>query len=103
MGLEHTTLQTQEAVACWTEASSSGARQESKPLVGKSTVAEGLTNKTDFKQWSRSFKLLAGLEDERPKVFLDRVEAREANAPTIVPETSNAVGAPRLAQHLYAS
>lgn len=30
-------------------------------------------------------------------------EAPEANAPTIAPEASNVVGAPTLAQHLYAS
>lgn len=79
------------------------AHQESKSFIGNNMAPEGLTNKTGFKQWSRRYKLVAGGEDERFKVLLEWAEARETNAAIIIPESSNVVGAPRLAQHVYAS
>lgn len=45
---------------------------------------------------------MAGAKDERFKVLLGWAEARGSNAPTIVPESSNVLEAPFLAQHLYA-
>lgn len=41
--------------------------------------------------------------DERFKVFLEWVEAREANTPTMVPDASNMAGAAKLTQKLNAS
>lgn len=66
-------------------------------------VPQWLTKRTGFKQWSRRYKLEAGAKDERLEVLLEWAEAREVNAPTIAPESSNVQGADRLAQHLYAS
>lgn len=55
-------------------------------LVSRKHVGpEGLTSRTCFKQWGRRYKLVAGAEDDESKV-LERAEAQEATAPTIVPD-----------------
>lgn len=72
-------------------------------MVGDSVVPDIVTNKTSFKHWSRRYKLVAGAPGERFNVFVGWAQAREASAPTIVPETSKVEGARGIAQHLYAS
>lgn len=62
-----------------------------------------LTSKSGFKSWSPLCKLVAGTEDERFTAFVEWVEARDTNAPTMVPETMGAVSVQRLAQHVRAS
>lgn len=61
------------------------------------------TNKASFKQWSRRYKSAAGVKNELFKVLLGWAEAREANAPTTVPEASKVAEATRLDQYLSTS
>lgn len=46
--------------------------------------------------------MVAGAKDDRFNLLLQCAEARETNAPTIVPEASSVTGTARLAQHLLA-
>lgn len=68
-------------------------------MVGKSVVPEVLANKTNFKQWGRRYKPLAGANDARLNVLPERAEAHEDGAPMVAPEASNLAGAATLAQH----
>lgn len=76
---------------------------ESNSLVGNHVVPEVLTNTSSFKQWSHRCKLAVGAKGARFKVFLECVEDRETNAPTIDLEASNVTSAARLPQHLHDS
>lgn len=67
----------------WRRDGSSGRRPEptertpaQNPFEGTDVVREGLANKTDFKQWSRRYKLAAGEEDDRFKALLQWTDHR---------------------------
>lgn len=79
-----------------------GERPESNALVGKNVLPERRTNKTNFKQWGRRYKLVGGAKDE-VKVLAEWAETQEPNAPAVAPEASNIAGAVQLAQHIHAS
>lgn len=66
---------------------------ESNWPIGANVVLEGLTNKTRLKQWSHSYKSVAGAEDERRKAFLQRVRACRADGRPRGPSCDDHVGA----------
>lgn len=65
-------------------------------------VTERFTSEMNVKHSTRRYKLAAGANEDRDKFRLEWVEAREANAPTVIAETKNMVESSRL-PHFYAS
>lgn len=102
--LEQSTRQIQKAVTNLVQrqgiGASNGDRYESNSAVGKKIVPEGLADKTNFKQRSRRYRLVAGAKDEKFKVHLEWAEAHENRAPTVTPEASNVTQGAKFVQHV---
>lgn len=71
------------------------------PLAGKARGPRGLDQQDGVKQGCRRYKLVAMAKDER-FMTLHWAAVREANAPTMFPDTRGVVGSQRLVQHAYA-